>query len=115
MKFYSKILYQNFITTLLARDFGILIKNGFTKKKALLYNMLSGLSALIGGLLSFFALESAQKLIPWVLAISASSFIYIALADLVPSMHKKSKLKDSLIQFILIIIGILIIYTIKKI
>lgn len=96
-------------------DFGILIKNGYTKKQALFYNMMSGLSALIGGLLAYFALESAQKLIPYVLAISASSFIYIALADLVPTMHKKSKLKDSIMQFVLILIGVFIIYTIKKI
>lgn len=96
-------------------DFGILIKNGYTKKQALFYNMMSGLSALIGGLLAYFALESAQKLIPYVLAISASSFIYIALADLVPAMHKKSKLKESIMQFVLILIGVFIIYTIKKI
>ena len=95
-------------------DFGILLKNGYSKKKALLYNMLSGSTALFGGLLAYFALESAQRLIPWVLAFSASSFIYIALADLVPTMHKKTKLKESLTQIILIIIGILIIYTIKS-
>ena len=95
-------------------DFGILIKNGYSKKKALFYNMLSGSTAIFGGLLAYFALESAQKLIPWVLAFSASSFIYIALADLVPTMHQKTKLKESLTQIILIIIGILIIYTIKR-
>lgn len=95
-------------------DFGILIKNGFSKRKALSYNMLSGSTAIIGGLVALFALESAQKLIPFVLVFSASSFIYIALADLVPSMHNKTKLKDSLIQFILILIGILIIYLIKQ-
>lgn len=95
-------------------DFGILLKNGFTKKKALLYNMISGSTALLGGLLAYFALESAQKLTPYILAISASSFIYIALADLVPSMHKKTALKDSGIQFLLIISGILIIYIIKE-
>lgn len=96
-------------------DFGILLKNGFSKKRALLLNMLSGSSAIPGGIIAYFALESVQKLIPWVLAFSAASFIYIALADLVPAMHKKTKLKDSLVQFVLIISGILIIYFIKQV
>ena len=96
-------------------DFGVLINNGYSRKKALWYNMLSSLSTLPGGIIAYFALASAEKLIPWILAISAASFIYIALADLVPQMHKKTRIKDSIIQIGLIITGIFIIYIIKKI
>ncbi|MBN1596809.1 MAG: ZIP family metal transporter [Bacteroidales bacterium] len=74
-------------------DFGILIKNGYSKSKALAYNMASGLTAFLGGLIAYFTLDSARKFIPWVLALSAASFTYIALADLVPQMHKKQRLK----------------------
>ncbi len=96
-------------------DFGILIHNGYSRQKALLYNLLSGSTALIGGILAFFALESAEQFIPYALAISAASFIYIALADLVPQMHNKTGSADSIFQFILIITGTLIIYFIKNI
>lgn len=96
-------------------DFGILLKHGYSRKKALWYNLLSGLTALPGGILAYFTLESVTKLIPWVLSLSAASFIYIALADLVPQMHKKTRIKDSIIQITLIITGIFIIYIIKNI
>ena len=96
-------------------DFGILINNGYTKVKALKYNIISGLTTLVGGIIAYITLDWATKLIPWVLAISAASFIYIALADLVPQMHQKTNIKNSVLQVILIISGVLIILCIKKI
>ncbi len=96
-------------------DFGILLKNGYSRKKALGYNMLSGIVALPAGVTAYFALESAKNLVPWFLTFSAASFIYIALADLVPQMHKKTQFKESVIQLILIATGILVIYVIKHI
>lgn len=95
-------------------DFGILLKNGYTRKKALIYNMLSGGTALIGGLLAYYTIDAMKSIVPYVLAFSASSFIYIALADLVPQMHKSTKISRSLVQISLIIAGITIIYVIKK-
>jgi len=94
-------------------DFGILIKSGMTRKKALLYNILSGSTSIVFGILSYFFMGSMKILIPYVLAFSASSFIYIALADLIPEMHKKTTLKDSLTQILLITSGIFLIYLIK--
>jgi zinc and cadmium transporter len=94
-------------------DFGVLINNGMKKSKALLYNMLSGAVAIPAGIIAYVTLEKTQQLIPYFLAFSASSFIYIALADLVPQMHKKTHPKDSAFQLTLIIAGILIIYLIK--
>ena len=94
-------------------DFGILIKNGYSRKKAFTYNMLSGLTAIPAGLLAYWFLDSARQVIPYVLAFSAASFIYIALADLVPQMHKKTAAKDSVIQLALILLGIAIIYFFK--
>lgn len=96
-------------------DFGILLKNGLSRKKALLYNMLSGSTAIITGVLAYSFLDTVKSLIPYALAFSASSFLYISLADLIPEMHKKTKILDSLIQIFLIVLGILIIYFVKKI
>jgi len=96
-------------------DFGVLVKNGYTPKKAFIYNMLSGLTAIFGGIISYFALDSMQHIIPWVLSLSAASFIYIALADLVPQMHEKTSLRDSILQIVLILSGIVIIYLFKNI
>ncbi len=96
-------------------DFGILIKNGYSKIKALKLNLISGSTTILGGLIAYFTLEWTTKLVPWILALSAASFIYIALADLVPQMHKKTNVKISLLQILFIITGVLIIYGIKKI
>lgn len=96
-------------------DFGVLIKNGYSKNKALKLNLISGSTTILGGLIAYFALDWSTKLVPWVLALSAASFIYIALADLVPQMHTKTNIKTSLLQILFIITGVLIIYGIKKI
>lgn len=96
-------------------DFGILLKSGLKRKKALLFNMLSGSSAIIAGIAAYFFLDTVKSLVPYALAFSVSSFLYISLADLIPEMHKKTKIKDSLIQIFLIVLGILIIYFVKKI
>lgn len=95
-------------------DFGVLLRGGYSRSKALLLNMLSGSSAMVFGLLAWFALEAMRPLIPWALAFSAASFIYISLADLIPEMHRKTQLKDSAWQLFLIIIGISIIYLILQ-
>lgn len=96
-------------------DFGILLKSGFSKRKALLYNMLSGSSAIIAGIAAFYYMDAAKSFIPYALAFSASSFLYIAMADLIPEMHQKTKLKESILQILLISIGIFTIYFIKNI
>lgn len=96
-------------------DFGILIKSGMSRSKALFYNLLSGSSALLFGISAYFFMSELQSIIPYALAISASSFLYIALADLIPAMHQKTKLKESTIQILLISVGIFIIYLIKNI
>jgi len=91
-------------------DFGILIKSGFTRSKAFWYNVLSGATAMVSGIAAFYTLDSLRSLIPYALAFSASSFLYIALADLIPEMHRKTSLKASISQVLLIAFGISIIY-----
>ncbi|OIP84707.1 MAG: hypothetical protein AUK44_01785 [Porphyromonadaceae bacterium CG2_30_38_12] len=90
-------------------DFAILIKSGYSRRKALIMNMLSGSSAIVSGVCAFFLLEFMQGIIPYVIVVAAASFLYIAMADLIPEMHKETKPKESVIQILLIILGIALI------
>ncbi len=88
-------------------DFAILLEYGYSRWKALLFNFLSSASTLIGAVISYFALASMHAALPFVLAISAASFIYIALADILPGLQKRLKPLDSLLQLGLFLAGIL--------
>ena len=65
-------------------DFAILLESGYTRSRALWFNTLSSIAALPGAVMTFFLLPVIQSLVPYLLSVSAASFIYIALADLVP-------------------------------
>jgi len=90
-------------------DFAILLHSGYSKSKALFYNMLASLTTVLGGVLAYFGLEDLHDSLPYFLALAASSFIYIAVADLIPSLHKKTDMKTSLQQIALIAMGVLLI------
>jgi zinc and cadmium transporter len=91
-------------------DFAILLKNKYSKKKAFGLNIISGLSSVAGAVLAYILMDQMQFLTPYVMGIAASSFIYIALADLIPDLHNHVKFKESLIQVILLSAGIFTIY-----
>lgn len=74
-------------------DFAILLESGYTRSRALFWNALSSLAALPGGVLAFFLLPFVQFVVPYLLSISAASFIYIALADLVPGRRSEGGLR----------------------
>jgi zinc and cadmium transporter len=90
-------------------DFAILLDSGYSKGKALFYNILASLTTVLGGVLAYFSLEDLHDSLPYFLALAASSFIYIAVADLIPSLHKKTDMKTSLEQIALITAGVLLI------
>lgn len=87
-------------------DFAILLDSGLTKGRALAYNMLSSLATLPGVLLGWYWLAEVRHAIPYILAISAASFIYIAVADLVPGLHRRTGAKAMATQTLLILAGI---------
>lgn len=91
-------------------DFAILLHSGFSRSRAFVYNVLSSLTTVLGGVLAYASLSSAQSLVPYVLAIAASSFIYIAVADLIPGLHKRVEPRATLEQLLLIGAGVLVIY-----
>lgn len=92
-------------------DFVVLLHSGFSRKKALVYNLLSSLTTIIGGILAYFSLSSVEGVLPYVLAIAAASFIYIAVADLIPGLHKQLRPIETLQQLALIFSGVFVIYT----
>lgn len=87
-------------------DFGLLIHAGFTRMKALAINFITALSAIVGVGIAFVIGGGGETFIPAVLAFAAGGFIYIAGSDLVPELHKTSDLKRSLLQFVAILVGI---------
>ncbi|MDD5632091.1 MAG: ZIP family metal transporter, partial [Methylococcales bacterium] len=90
-------------------DFAILLDSGYSRGKALFYNVLASLTTVLGGVLAYFSLEDLHDSLPYFLALAASSFIYIAVADLIPSLHTKTDMKNSLQQITLIAAGVLLI------
>jgi zinc and cadmium transporter len=91
-------------------DFAILLHSGFSRARAFVFNILSSLTTVAGALLAYYSLDEAQYLLPYVLAIAASSFIYIAVADLIPGLHRRSQLSATTQQVLLIALGIGVIY-----
>lgn len=87
-------------------DFAILLASGLSKTRAFAYNLLSSLSTLPGVLVGWYWLAEVRHAIPFVLAISAASFIYIAVADLVPDLHHRTGAKAVAAQTLLILAGI---------
>ncbi|MFY9260555.1 MAG: ZIP family metal transporter [Gallionella sp.] len=87
-------------------DFMILLHSGYQKSTALMLNLVSSLATLVGGVLAYFALQSMQSVVPTLLALAAASMIYVAVADLIPGLHKQTQLRDTVQQVVLIALGI---------
>jgi zinc and cadmium transporter len=87
-------------------DFAILLESGYSRRRAFAYNMLSSLFALLGAILAYFLLTPLQGVVPYLMALSGASFIYIALADLVPSRRHATSFVGVACEFALMVLGI---------
>jgi zinc and cadmium transporter len=87
-------------------DFLILLHSGYSKTKALALNMISSLASIAGGVLGYFALQAITGAVPILLGIVAASMIYVAVADLIPGLHKRTELRATLSQVVLIALGV---------
>ncbi len=87
-------------------DFAILIHSGYSRRKALLLNLISSLASVLGGVLGYFVLQTMQSWIPSLLALAAASMIYVAVADLIPGLHKRAQILDTIHQVVLIALGV---------
>lgn len=87
-------------------DFAVLIHAGYSKKKALLYNFLSALASILGVLIVFVFGSITENISTWFMPIAAGGFVYIAVADLIPELHKTKNIKHSIVQVLIILLGI---------
>lgn len=95
-------------------DFLILLHSGYSKRQALFFNVLSSFATVVGGVLAYFALQSMQEIVPTVLGLAAASMIYVAVADLIPGLHKRVGLMATLHQVLLIGSGVASIWLVKN-
>lgn len=88
-------------------DFGVLLHSGYSKAKALWFNFLSALTAVIGVVVSLMIGSVGQTLTAWLIPLAAGGFIYIAMSDLIPELHKTKRVQHSILQLIAVVIGVL--------
>jgi zinc and cadmium transporter len=79
-------------------DYIVLLNAGFSRAKALLFNALSGLAAVVGGVLGYFVVGPWESMFPYLLVVAASSFIYVAVADLLPQLQRRLPLGETAAQ-----------------
>ena len=90
-------------------DFAVLLHSGYTRRRAFAYNLATGAATMLGGLAGYAALASMQEVLTTVLALAAASLLYVAVADLIPSLHRHPAPGDTARQLALIGVGIAII------
>jgi zinc and cadmium transporter len=91
-------------------DLAILLHGGMSRARAFALNLATSVSSVIGGVGAYFALAPVQHLLPYALAVAASSFLYVAVADLIPGLHRRVDPGSGVKQFVFIVIGVAIIY-----
>ena len=94
-------------------DFAILLQSGYGRAKALFYNLISSLATLLGGVLAWWSLDTLHEALPYFLALATSSFIYVAVADLIPSLHQRTTAVAALQQISFMALGILLVVCLR--
>jgi zinc and cadmium transporter len=90
-------------------NFAVLLHSGMSRVRALVWNVVTSCTAVLGGVLAYFTLRTSLSLLPYALAVAASSMLYVAVADLIPGLHKRSDTRASLAQVVLIGVGIVVV------
>ncbi len=91
-------------------DFGVLLYAGLSKAKAIFYNLVTALIAIVGALVFYYFGSILQNIIPLVLAFAAGNFIYLATADLIPELHHGENKKNIIYHSIWLVVGVLLMY-----
>ena len=90
-------------------DLAILLHGGMTRSRAMVLNIVVSLTSVAGAVIAYFLLARAMKMLPYALAIAAASFLYVAVADLIPGLHRRVDARTSVQQVLLIALGIMVI------
>lgn len=96
-----------------AGDFGILLHAGYSRRRALVLNALSASTTLLGALVGYIGIQTLQSIAPYVLCVSAASFLYIALADLIPARRGRKRIGAVAVELVLIAAGVLTIAVLR--
>lgn len=88
-------------------DFGVLVYGGLSRNKALFYNFISGLAAMVGAIIGYFLSGLIVNFSDFILPLTAGGFIYIATSDLIPELHKEKDPRRSSLAFIAFLLGII--------
>lgn len=95
-------------------DFGVLLYSGLSKKKAIFFNLLSAVTAILGTILGLFLVGKIHGFTEFILPFAAGNFLYIAATNLLPQLHRHCKLKDTFIHILAIIIGIALVIIVTQ-
>ena len=90
-------------------DYIVLLNAGFSRGKALLYNAVSGMAAVVGGVIGYFVVGPWEALFPYLLVVAASSFIYVAVADLIPQLQHRLTLRETVSQLVWLAAGLIVV------
>jgi zinc and cadmium transporter len=96
-------------------DFLILLHSGYTRKYAFLLNLLSSAAMVIGGILAYFALQTMQQWLNTLIGLATASMLYVAVADLIPGLHRRPEIRATIQQVTLIALGIATIWLVGEI
>jgi zinc and cadmium transporter len=90
-------------------DYIVLLNAGLSRMRALVYNAISGLAAVAGGVIGYFALGHFDHYLPFLLVVASSSFVYVSVADLIPQLQQRLSLRETLLQITWLALGLLLI------
>jgi len=92
-------------------DYGILVYTGFKRRGALLLNFAIALTVVFGGVFAVHFIETIEALSGLLIAFSAGGFFYLAASELIPELHQEKSFKKSFVQFVIFILGIVLIWS----
>jgi zinc and cadmium transporter len=94
-------------------DYIVLLNAGFSRAKALLFNALSGAAAVVGGIVGYVVVGPWEALFPYLLVAASSSFIYVAVADLIPQMQRRLPWRETASQLAWLAAGLGVVVTVR--
>ena len=91
-------------------DLAVLLNGGYTRRQALTLNLLVSLTSVVGAALAYYALQAALPVLPYALAFAAASFLYVAVADLIPGLHRRVDIRGGVEQLACIVAGVAVVW-----
>jgi zinc and cadmium transporter len=91
-------------------DFGAMLHMGFSRKKTILFNLVSAAFSFLGAILTYFFAPAVQGLLGIIIMLAAGNLMYLAIADLIPELHKETGTRKALIQITVMVLGIVLMW-----